>query len=147
MYKKIIGWLVCILLITNVLPFTTLAINPKNSKVINRGEKYTVYISGRYLTNYDRPHSIKYFNLWHLSLFKSNQSGSWVNFSFTQKTLITIIVNSEPRIIQGPVNIYLGLTEPGTFMFLWWPTFSLSGIGHAKIFGVCDTINIFEHSY
>ena len=147
MNKKLIGIFVCTLLITTLMPMVTLAGVPEKSEVIDHGEKYTVYISGRYLTNYERPHSIKYFNLWHLSLFKSNQSGNWVNFSFTQKTLITIIINNEPRIIQGPVNIYLGLTEPETFVFLWWPTFSLSGIGHAMIFGVCDTINIFEYSY
>lgn len=147
MNKKLIGIFVCILLITAFMPMVTLAGVPEKPEVIDHGEKYTVYISGRYLTNYERPHSIKYFNLWHLSLFKSNQSGNWVNFSFTQKTLITVIINNEPRIIQGPVNIYLGLTEPETFVFLWWPTFSLSGIGHAMIFGVCDTINIFEYSY
>lgn len=108
-------------------------------------EKYTVYISGRYLTDYDNPHSIKHFDLWHLSLFRGNQSGNWVNFSFTQKTLIILITNNKPRIIQGPVNLNLSLTEPETFMFLWWPPFSLIGIGRAKIFGVCDSIDIFEH--
>ena len=138
MMKNIVRILVCILLITTALSAFVTATDSK--------EKYTVYISGRYLTSYDRPHSIRYLNLWHLSLFKADKSGNWVNFSFTQKTPITLVINNEPRIILGPVNIYLGLTEPETFMFLWWPTFSLIGIGRAKIFGVCDTIEIFEQS-
>ena len=138
MMRNLVRILVCTLLIATAL--TNFA------KAIDSKEKYTVYISGRYLTGYDRPHSIRYFNLWHLSLFRANQSGNWMNFSFTQKTLVTLLINNEPRIIQGPVNIYLGLTEPETFIFLWWPTFSLIGVGRAKIFGVCDTINIFEQS-
>ena len=136
--KNIVRILVCIILITTA--FSTIAIATDSE------EKYTVYISGRYLTDYDNPHSIKYFNLWHLSLFRADQSGNWVNFSFTQKTLITLIINNKPRIIQGPVKINLSLIEPKTFMFLWWPPFSLIGIGRAKIFGVCDSIDIFKHS-
>jgi len=133
--KKIVGIFVCMLLIIPVISTTMAA---------NNEQKYNVYISGRHLTDFDDGNSDNYYNLWHLSLFKADESGNWVNFSFTKKTLILLIINNEPSIIKGPVNIYLGLTEPETFMFFWWPTFSLIGIGRAKIFGVCDTIEIFE---
>ena len=77
--KNMVRIFVCMLLITTAFSTITMATDSE--------EKYTVYFSGRYLTDYDNPYSIRYFNLWHLSLFKANQSGNWVNFSFTKKNI------------------------------------------------------------
>lgn len=103
---------------------------------------HTIYMSGRYLTDFDRPWSIKYLNFWHFSLFRGDSSGNYVNFSFSHDTIVTLVVDNKPQLIQGPVDIYLGITEPGTFLMLWWPVLSLSGIGRAKIGGVVDTIQM-----
>jgi len=39
MNKKIVGIFICILLVTTILPFTTLAGDPKNSKITNHLRK------------------------------------------------------------------------------------------------------------
>jgi hypothetical protein len=140
MKTKFVGIILCMLLIIPFVPITSGAEDE---------ETFSVFVSGRSLTNIDRPWSIPYFNFWHMSLFRTDPAGNWVNLSFTRNALITVIVEKEGSLTDGPITVRLGLTAPGTFLLVWWPPLSMMGIGRAKIIGVCDSIEISEidHPY
>lgn len=100
----------------------------------------TVYIAGRFLTDYDLNDHSSYSNIWHFSLIKATSTGVKVNFSFTGNTLIWFMHNNKPMLMKGPKNFILELTDMKSFVAFWWPPFSMLGIGNAKIFAVCDSI-------
>ena len=105
-------------------------------------EKTTVYIAGRFLTDFDLNDHSSYSNIWHFSLVKATSSGVLVNFSFTKKTLIWFMQDNKPTVMKGPKNFVIELTDMKSFVAFWWPPFSMLGIGNAKIFAVCDSITV-----
>jgi hypothetical protein len=136
MKTKFLGIILCMLLIIPFVPATC----------GTEGEKtFSVFVGGRPLTSIDQSSSIPYFHFGHVSLFRADPAGNWVNLSFTQAlfdTFITVIVGKngggEGGILDSPIKIRLGLTAPGTFLLVWSPP--RGGIGRAKIIGVCDSI-------
>jgi len=103
-----------------------------------------VYIAGRFLTDYNLDDHSSYSNIWHFSLIKTTSTGVKVNFSFTGNTLIWFMHNNKPKLMKGPKNFILELTDMNSFVAFWWPPFSMLGIGKAKIFAVCDSITLYE---
>jgi hypothetical protein len=134
MKKKIIGLVLCMLLIIPVLSISCEA-------------KKMVFINGRSSGRYQI-----YADSWtgknpFLTIIKANQSfqNNFALFNFT-KGPIVLIVNGIPRLIIQPASIKIGLNEPKTFAVL---KFFISDILHglltgqafhigARVFSVCD---------
>ncbi len=140
MFRKGLAVGVILLLTMVSIPMVT----GEHSDYTNEEGSNTVYIVGRFLTDYDLNDHSSYSNIWHFSLIKATSTGVKVNFSFTGNTLIWFMNNNKPMLMKGPKNFIFELTDMNSFVAFWWPPFSMMGIGYAKIFAVCDSITLYK---